>query len=116
MVNWFFLNFPFFNGPSDSSYELFYQAEDYPVVKYLRQPLYFEVELMESTDPQLELILENCWATLNEERTSLPSWDIIVDRWSAAEHLTFASESKIPVVFNDPVMFFPAVRTVTTAT
>ncbi|XP_070781644.1 zona pellucida protein AX 1 [Enoplosus armatus] len=62
----------------DSSYELFYQAEDYPVVKFLRQPLYFEVELMES-DPQLELILKNCWATLNEDRTSLPSWDIIVD-------------------------------------
>nr|XP_019963150.1 PREDICTED: uncharacterized protein LOC109642700 isoform X1 [Paralichthys olivaceus] len=63
----------------DSSYELFYQAEDYPVVKYLRQPLYFEVELMYATDPQLELILENCWATLKEDRKSLPSWDIIVD-------------------------------------
>ncbi|XP_041814190.1 zona pellucida protein AX 1 [Chelmon rostratus] len=63
----------------DSSYEFFYQAEDYPVVKYLRQPLYFEVELMQSTDPQLELILENCWATLDEDRTSVPSWDIIVD-------------------------------------
>ncbi|XP_071396797.1 zona pellucida protein AX 1 [Centroberyx affinis] len=63
----------------DLSYEFFYQAEDYPVVKYLRQPLYFEVELMHSTDPQLELILDNCWATLNEDRTSLPSWDIIVD-------------------------------------
>ena len=49
-------------------------------MKYLRQPLYFEVELMQSTDPQLELILENCWATLQEDRTSLPSWDIIVDR------------------------------------
>ncbi|KAJ4928996.1 hypothetical protein JOQ06_004617 [Pogonophryne albipinna] len=63
----------------DPSYELFYQAEDYPVVKYLQQPLYFEVELMHSTDPHLELIAENCWATLYEDRTSLPSWDIIVD-------------------------------------
>uniref|UniRef100_A0AAQ4RE50 Zona pellucida protein AX 1 n=1 Tax=Gasterosteus aculeatus aculeatus TaxID=481459 RepID=A0AAQ4RE50_GASAC len=77
----------------DSSYQLFYQAEDYPVVKYLRQPLYFEVELIESTDPNLELIVEliestdpnleliveKCWATLDEDRTSVPSWDIIVD-------------------------------------
>ncbi|KAM9339235.1 uncharacterized protein ABDE67_016894 [Symphorus nematophorus] len=63
----------------DSSYELFYQAEDYPVKQFLRQPLYFEVELMQSTDQQLELILENCWATLQQDRTSLPSWDIIVD-------------------------------------
>uniref|UniRef100_A0A8C3AU55 ZP domain-containing protein n=1 Tax=Cyclopterus lumpus TaxID=8103 RepID=A0A8C3AU55_CYCLU len=66
-------------SPVDSSYTLFYQAEDYPVVKYLRQSLYFEVELVESTDPNLELILESCWATLDEDRTSLPSWDIIVD-------------------------------------
>uniref|UniRef100_A0A3Q2C9I4 Zona pellucida protein AX 1 n=1 Tax=Cyprinodon variegatus TaxID=28743 RepID=A0A3Q2C9I4_CYPVA len=64
---------------TDSSYENFYKAEDYPVEKYLREPLYFEVELALSTDPNLELILDNCWATLQEERTSLPSWDIIVN-------------------------------------
>ncbi|KAM4600974.1 zona pellucida protein AX 1 [Polymixia lowei] len=63
----------------DELYELFYEADDYPVVKYLRQPLYFEVALLQSADPQLELVLENCWATLHEDRTSLPSWDIIVD-------------------------------------
>lgn len=63
----------------DPSYDMFYEAQDYPVVKYLREPLHFEARLMESTDPQLELILENCWATNQEDRTSLPSWDIIVD-------------------------------------
>ncbi|KAK6294993.1 hypothetical protein J4Q44_G00342190 [Coregonus suidteri] len=63
----------------DVSYDLFYQTEDYPVVKHLREPLYFEVELTQSTDPQIELVLENCWATLHEDRTSLPSWDLIVD-------------------------------------
>lgn len=64
---------------SDDLYRYFYQEGDYPVAKYLREPLYFEVELMQSTDPNLELFLENCWATLKEDRTSLPSWDIIVD-------------------------------------
>ncbi|XP_074541831.1 zona pellucida protein AX 1 [Halichoeres trimaculatus] len=63
----------------DPSYELFYGPEDYPVVGYLRQSLYFEVELMQLADPQLELILEKCWATLHQDRTSVPSWDIIVD-------------------------------------
>nr|XP_061843343.1 zona pellucida sperm-binding protein 2-like [Nerophis lumbriciformis] len=63
----------------DSSYELFYQAEDYPVVKYLREPVYFEVELIRTDDPYLELVLENCWATAHPDRTSLPSWDIIVN-------------------------------------
>ncbi|KAL0965043.1 hypothetical protein UPYG_G00276040, partial [Umbra pygmaea] len=63
----------------DSSYEDFYQTEDYPVSKVLRQPLYFEVRLMQPTGAQIQLVLENCWATLHEDRTSLPSWDLIVD-------------------------------------
>ncbi|KAI1897329.1 hypothetical protein AGOR_G00082200 [Albula goreensis] len=63
----------------DSSYGIFYKDDQYPVVKYLREPLYFEVELMQSTDPQVELFLDNCWATYEQERTSLPKWDLIVD-------------------------------------
>ncbi|XP_061668879.1 zona pellucida protein AX 1 [Syngnathoides biaculeatus] len=63
----------------DSSYYHFYQPEDYPVMKYLREPLYFEVELTHSNDPSLELILESCWATANEDGNSLPSWDVIVN-------------------------------------
>ncbi|XP_077567649.1 zona pellucida protein AX 1 [Stigmatopora nigra] len=63
----------------DSSYYYFYQVEDYPVVKHLREPLYFEVELTRSHDPSLELILESCWATANEDRNTLPSWDIIIN-------------------------------------
>ncbi|XP_061560332.1 uncharacterized protein LOC133416962 [Phycodurus eques] len=62
----------------DSSYYYFYQPEDYPVMKHLREPLYFEVELTHSNDPSLELILESCWATAHEDGNSLPSWDIIV--------------------------------------
>lgn len=65
--------------PPDASYDDFYHEEEYPVVKYLRQPLYFEVGLLDSHDPQLELMLENCWATADQDRTSTPSWDIIVD-------------------------------------
>ncbi|XP_039981513.1 uncharacterized protein LOC120789089 [Xiphias gladius] len=85
----------------DSSYKIFYQAEDYPVEKYLRQPLYFEVALMQSTDPQLELILENCWATLHEDRTSLPSWDIIVD--SCENHDDSYVTTFHPIVSDDRV-------------
>ena len=70
---------PFFYLHPDDSYELFYRAQDYPVQKYFRQQAYFEVALLHSANPQLELILDNCWATLQEERTSLPRWDIIVD-------------------------------------
>ncbi|MGH0184654.1 UNVERIFIED_CONTAM: hypothetical protein FKN15_015646 [Acipenser sinensis] len=54
----------------DSTYNDFYGARDYPVVKYLRRPLYFEVELLYSRDPQAELFLENCWATYSADRNS----------------------------------------------
>ncbi|XP_062304830.1 uncharacterized protein LOC134009123 [Osmerus eperlanus] len=63
----------------DESYKLFYQVEDYPVAKYLRQPLYFEVALMQFMDLKMELVLENCWATQHEDRSSLPRWNLIVD-------------------------------------
>lgn len=69
----------FFSLHPDGSYNHFYAEEDYPVVKYLRSPLFFEVVLLQSTDPQIELVLENCWATMKEDRNSTPRWDLIVD-------------------------------------
>ncbi|MGH0164199.1 UNVERIFIED_CONTAM: hypothetical protein FKN15_005568 [Acipenser sinensis] len=64
----------------DSTYHDFYVAPDYPVVKYLRRPLYFEVELPYSRDAQAELFLENCWATYSADRNSSQKWDVVVDR------------------------------------
>ncbi|KAM6915037.1 zona pellucida sperm-binding protein 2-like [Xenentodon cancila] len=63
----------------DDSYNKFTQAEDYPIAKYLQQPLYFEVELMRSTNPQVSLELENCWATQDEDRMSQPKWNLIIN-------------------------------------
>ncbi|KAK2856121.1 hypothetical protein Q5P01_004856 [Channa striata] len=62
----------------DDSYSVFYRAEDYPIAKYLKQPLYFEVELMGSTN-SASLELENCWLTLKNDRTSQPRWNLITD-------------------------------------
>nr|XP_019963154.1 PREDICTED: uncharacterized protein LOC109642703 [Paralichthys olivaceus] len=63
----------------DDSYSSFHRAEDYPIAKYLQQPLYFEIELMRSANPQVSLELENCWATLNDNRMSKPRWNLIID-------------------------------------
>ncbi|XP_039981930.1 uncharacterized protein LOC120789331 [Xiphias gladius] len=63
----------------DDSYSVFHRVEDYPIAKYLQQLLYFEVELMRSTNPRVSLELENCWATLNDDRTSKPRWNLIID-------------------------------------
>ncbi|XP_078503881.1 uncharacterized protein LOC144762531 [Lissotriton helveticus] len=63
----------------DLSYSDFYSNPEYPVVKYLQEPLYFEVELQYTQDPQLELFLDNCWATPSRDRRSTPQWDIVVN-------------------------------------
>uniref|UniRef100_A0A3Q4I1S0 ZP domain-containing protein n=1 Tax=Neolamprologus brichardi TaxID=32507 RepID=A0A3Q4I1S0_NEOBR len=62
----------------DDSFREFYRLEDSPIMKYLQQPLYFEVELMSATN-QVSLELENCWATLDEDKTSQPRWDLIIN-------------------------------------
>ncbi|MGH0190523.1 UNVERIFIED_CONTAM: hypothetical protein FKN15_047263 [Acipenser sinensis] len=87
----------------DSTYNDFYGAQDYPVVKYLRRPLYFEVELLYSRDPQAEWFLENCWATYSADRNSSPKWDVVVDSCenSADEYLTIFH----PVSSNARVLF-----------
>ncbi|XP_069830190.1 zona pellucida sperm-binding protein 2-like isoform X4 [Dendropsophus ebraccatus] len=58
-------------------YNDFYGDAEYPVVKYLQEPLYFEVELLYSSDPQLELFLDSCWATIAPDMRSLPMWPIV---------------------------------------
>ncbi|XP_045066206.1 uncharacterized protein LOC121549189 [Coregonus clupeaformis] len=63
----------------DASYNTFHQEEDYPLVRYLKQPLHFEAELTSSTDPQVALVLDHCWATLNEDRDSRPRWNLIIN-------------------------------------
>ncbi|XP_077344947.1 uncharacterized protein LOC143988905 [Lithobates pipiens] len=61
----------------DIAYTDFYGDVDYPVVKYLTEPLYFEVELLYSLDSRLEIFLDTCWATTSPDMNSLPSWPIV---------------------------------------
>ncbi|XP_033948044.1 uncharacterized protein [Pseudochaenichthys georgianus] len=63
----------------DDSYSVFQRVEDNPITKYLQQPLYFEVELMGSYNPKVSLELAYCWATLEEDKMSLPRWNLIVN-------------------------------------
>ncbi|NXX90790.1 ZP2 protein, partial [Centropus bengalensis] len=63
----------------DKSYSDPYQELEYPVVKYLREALYFEVELLQPKDARLELYLDDCWATNSQSQDSLPQWPIIIN-------------------------------------
>ncbi|XP_078069698.1 uncharacterized protein LOC144493999 [Mustelus asterias] len=61
------------------SYSNLYEDHDYPVVTYLTDPLYFEVQLLHNEDPQIELFLQDCWATASQDRRGIPQWPVIVN-------------------------------------
>ncbi|KFQ37676.1 Zona pellucida sperm-binding protein 2, partial [Mesitornis unicolor] len=63
----------------DKSYSDPYQESEYPVLKYLREALYFEVELLQPEDARLELNLDDCWATKSQSQDSLPQWPILIN-------------------------------------
>uniref|UniRef100_A0A8C2ZPV2 ZP domain-containing protein n=1 Tax=Cyclopterus lumpus TaxID=8103 RepID=A0A8C2ZPV2_CYCLU len=62
----------------DDSYSTFHRVAADPIAKYLQEPLYIEVELMKSKNPEVSLELVSCWAT-EDDRTSLPKWDLIIN-------------------------------------
>ncbi|XP_043374891.1 zona pellucida sperm-binding protein 4-like isoform X1 [Dermochelys coriacea] len=64
---------------TEQSYGFFYEDRDYPVVKLLQDPIYVEVRILQRTDPDLVLVLHQCWATPSTNPQQQPQWPILVD-------------------------------------
>ncbi|CAH2307183.1 Hypothetical predicted protein [Pelobates cultripes] len=63
----------------DDSFGIAYGASQYPVMKILRDPLYFEISVLNRNDPNIELVLNDCWATMSLDPTAVPQWNVVVD-------------------------------------
>ncbi|NWU73369.1 ZP1 protein, partial [Pterocles burchelli] len=70
----------FYPSPgADESYSSYHPEGDHPLVKVLRDPIYVEVRLLQKTDPNLVLVLHQCWASPSTDATAQPQWPILVD-------------------------------------
>nr|XP_015215588.1 PREDICTED: zona pellucida sperm-binding protein 2-like [Lepisosteus oculatus] len=63
----------------DVQYSRPYGTRDYPILKYLQEPVYLEVQVLNRQDPNIKLALNDCWATASPDPSTAPRWDIIVD-------------------------------------
>nr|XP_033782806.1 zona pellucida sperm-binding protein 4-like [Geotrypetes seraphini] len=63
----------------DGQYGSYYLASDYPVVKLLRDPVYLEVRIRQRTDPNLVLVLNQCWANPFTAPLQKPQWPILLN-------------------------------------
>ncbi|KAJ1113100.1 hypothetical protein NDU88_001356 [Pleurodeles waltl] len=83
----------------DGMYSSYYTTSEYPVLKVLREPVFVEVRLLQRTDPNLVLVLNECWATPSSNPMEQPQWPILV------AGCPYTGDNYRTQVFQDSAMF-----------
>ncbi|XP_069766630.1 zona pellucida sperm-binding protein 4-like [Narcine bancroftii] len=88
----------------DQSYGTWFADGDYPLRRYLREPLYIEVRLLHRLDGNIELALNDCWATQTQDPHLGKQWSILVNGcpYYGDNYLT-----QLHKVNTTPTMVFP---------
>ncbi|XP_068122491.1 zona pellucida sperm-binding protein 4-like [Hyperolius riggenbachi] len=63
----------------DPQYQQYYADAEYPILKVLRDPVFVEVRILNRNDPNLVLMLDQCWATNSETPILQPQWPLLID-------------------------------------
>ncbi|XP_041092531.1 zona pellucida sperm-binding protein 4-like [Polyodon spathula] len=61
----------------DVSYTDYYTNTEYPVIRLLRKVVYIEVRILNSVDPKLVLLLDDCWATPDKDPDMSHRWKLL---------------------------------------
>nr|XP_033805683.1 zona pellucida sperm-binding protein 4-like [Geotrypetes seraphini] len=63
----------------DIQYSTYYKEADYPVTKFLRDPVFVEVRILQREDPNVVLVLHQCWATPTANPLHKMQWPVLVN-------------------------------------
>ncbi|XP_015222846.2 zona pellucida sperm-binding protein 4-like [Lepisosteus oculatus] len=87
----------------DESYSSYHPSSEDLVTLELQQPVPVEVRMVGRTDPNIHLILDDCWATATPSPFSNPHWNLLIDGCPPNEDLN--STKLIPVAVSQELRY-----------
>lgn len=81
-----------------AAYTSFYTRDDYPVAKILKEPVYVQVEILDTADPLVVLTLDHCWTTASPNPHDFPQWDLLINGYLILLFLSLTLKDILPNV------------------